>query len=373
MPKKPIIELTPSEHRNQAVILVQFDYNYNLIAAVKKLGNAFWSATRQCWYIRKNNFNLNYVYSSLQEVAYIDYSKLIKQQNTPESKNPPKIDNSHRSKIQVPKEFTNKLLQKRYSDNTVRIYTNYFKDFIHYFSDYDISDITSEDVNNYILDLIETHNISLSQQNQRINAIKFYFEKVLKREKVYFDIDRPRKEHTLPDVLSRNEIKAMLAATTNIKHKCIIGLIYSCGLRRSELINLKINDIDSERLQIKIKNAKGKKDRYTHLSESLLSMLREYFKEHHPQHYLFNGEFGQSYSATSVQKVIKQAAKRAGIKKRVYPHILRHSFATHNLEQGIDIRFIQEWLGHETIKTTERYTHISRNNYKFKNLIDDIL
>ncbi len=373
MPQKPTIKLTPAEHRNQAVILLQFDYNRNLIDAVKKLGNTFWSATKQCWYIRKKDFNLNYVFSSLQEVAIINYTKLKKQQSTPEYKKPPEFDNSHRAKTQIPEEFANKLLQKRYSDNTVRIYTNYFKDFIHYFRDYDISDITSEDVNNYIRNLIQTHNISLSQQNQRINAIKFYFEKVLKREKVYYDIDRPRKEHTLPDVLSRDEIKAMLSATTNIKHKCIIGLIYSCGLRRSELINLKIKDIDSERLQIKIKNSKGKKDRYTHLSESLLAMLREYFKEHRPKYYLFNGEYGQSYSATSVQKVIKQAAKRAGIKKRVYPHILRHSFATHNLEQGIDIRFIQEWLGHETIKTTERYTHISRNNYKFKNLIDDIL
>lgn len=371
MALKPTIILQPDVHRNEPVILLKFDYNYNLINAVKKLGNAFWSATKQCWYIRKSAFNLNFVYESLNALAYIDYKKLKNAQKT--DKQVPRFDHSHRRSTHIPKEYSNKLIQKKYSDNTIRIYTNYFKDFVHHFEGYDITDITSEDVNTYILELIQTHDISSSQQNQRINAIKFYYEKILKRKSTYYDIDRPRTREALPDVLSREEIKAMLALTTNIKHKCIIGIIYSCGLRRSELIGLKIENIDSDRMQIKIENAKGNKDRYIQLSEKMLKMLRDYFKEHNPKEYLFNGDYGQKYSATSVQKVIKKAAVRAGIKRRVYPHILRHSFATHNLEQGIDIRFIQEWLGHKTIKTTERYTHISRNNYKFKNLIDDIL
>jgi len=229
-----------------------------------------------------------------------------------------------------------------------------------------------EQINKYILNLIQLKNISISQQNQRINAIKFYYEKVLGRNKQYYELHRPHKEHKLPKVLSKNEIKRILNSCNNIKHHCILILIYSAGLRRSELIDLEISNIDSERMVININGAKGKKDRISLLSINTLNLLRKYYKEYKPKKYLFEGSKGGKYSSTSIAKLLKNAANKAGIQKNVTPHMLRHSFATHLLEQGTDLRFIQELLGHSSSKTTEIYTHVSKKAIdKIKNPVDD--
>ncbi|HKI79736.1 MAG TPA: tyrosine-type recombinase/integrase [Ignavibacteriaceae bacterium] len=165
---------------------------------------------------------------------------------------------------------------------------------------------------------------------------------------------------TAKRILGKNEVKRILNSSNNVKHKCILMLIYSAGLRRSELIGLKISDIDSERMVINICGAKGKKDRISLLSKNTLMLLRDYYKEYKPQTFLFEGQNGRKYSATSVANILKRAAKKAGIQKKVTPHMLRHSFATHLLEQGTDLRYIQELLGHNSSKTTEIYTHISK-------------
>jgi site-specific recombinase XerD len=272
----------------------------------------------------------------------------------------------------ITKKYKRLLLQKRYSPNTQRVYSHYFNDFITYFKGANVADLTKEQINNYILTLIKSQNISISQQNQRINAIKFYYEKLLGREKQYYELYRPNKEHKLPKVLSKNEVKKILNSCDNMKHKCILMLIYSAGLRRSELINLKILDIDSERMVINIKGAKGKKDRISLLSDNLLQLLRKYYKKYIPKVYLFEGQNGGKYSPTSVANILKKASLKAGIKKKVTPHMLRHSFATHLLEQGTDLRYIQELLGHNSSKTTEIYTHVSKRAIdKIKNPIDD--
>ena len=264
------------------------------------------------------------------------------------------------------------LIQKRYSNNTQRIYCNYFKDFILYFKDDDLEKLSIEQINNYILDLIQSKKISISQQNQRINSIKFYYEKILSRNKQYYELHRPNREHKLPKILSKNEVKKILDSCINIKHYCILLLIYSAGLRRSELINLKVVDINSERMLINIIDAKGKKDRVSLLSENTLKMLRKYYKKYQPKEFLFEGAKGGKYSTTSVAKVLKRAATKAGLNKNVTPHMLRHSFATHLLEQGTDLRFIQELLGHNSSKTTEIYTHVSKKSIaKIKNPVDD--
>lgn len=165
----------------------------------------------------------------------------------------------------------------------------------------------------------------------------------------------------------------MIKCSTNIKHKCLIAVLYSCGMRRSEAIGLQIKDIDSKRNLIKIRSAKGNKDRYVQLAPFVLKLLRKHYIENRPAKYIFEGQNSNKYSATSILNVVKNAATKAGIKKRVSPHILRHSFATHHLEQGTDLRYIQEWLGHSNSKTTEIYTHVSKTNFnKFKNPIDDI-
>jgi site-specific recombinase XerD len=276
--------------------------------------------------------------------------------------------------LSIPKQYIDQLKQKRYSESTIRTYTSYFEDFINYFSNHEIQNLTTTEINKYILELIESKNISGSQQNQRINSIKFYYEKVLKREKQYISIERPNKESRLPDVLSKAEIKAIFESTSNLKHKCILEIIYSAGLRRGEVLKLQPEDIDSKRMRIKVRGGKGKKDRYTLLSEGVLKDLRNYFKAYKPKTWLFEGINNGPYSSTSIAKVIKKCATKAGIKKRVHVHMLRHSFATHLLEQGTNLRIIQELLGHEDIKTTEIYTHISSLEIdKVINPIDEII
>jgi site-specific recombinase XerD len=264
------------------------------------------------------------------------------------------------------------LIQKRYSRNTQKVYMKYFSDFCREFGPKNIDHLSKEKINAYICELIRERNISASQQNQRINAIKFYYEKVLGREKEYYELYRPHKEHKLPKVLSKKEVKRILRSCVNIKHKTILMLIYSAGLRRSELINLKISDIDSERMVINIRGAKGKKDRISLLSENMLILLRNYYKAYRPKEYLFEGQTGGKYSPTSIANILKKAAIKAGIRKTVTPHMLRHSFATHLLEQGTDLRYIQELLGHSSSKTTEIYTHVSKKAIdQIKNPVDD--
>lgn len=369
----PQITLINEIHNQLPVVKIVFDFNTGINQQLKALTAARWSRSMNCWYINLEEFKLNNFFEILKQVAFIDYSGLKKQQTPEQTKTQLKPVAKRELQVKLPEGYAEKLEQERYSINTIKTYTHYFRNFIAAFRNHELAQITKEEINQYILKLIREDNISASQQNQRINAIKFYYEKVLGKEKECYAIERPRREHKLPDILSKEEVAAMLQATENIKHKCLIALIYSCGLRRGEAINLKIKDIDSKRMAIKICGAKGKKDRYVQLSDSLLRLTREYYRKEKPGLYLFEGKTGSKYSAESILNVIKNSAKKAGIKKRVYPHILRHSFATHNLEQGIDIRYIQEWMGHESIKTTQRYTHVSNNNFKFKNLLDDIL
>jgi len=186
-------------------------------------------------------------------------------------------------------------------------------------------------------------------------------------------IQRPKKEWNLPNVLSEKEVWQILSNTENLKHKAILSLIYSAGLRRSELINMKIEDIDSKRMYVIIRQGKGRKDRYSILSEKILELLRRYFKDYRPKKWLFEGQFGEQYSATSVHNILKAAVKKSGIRKKVTVHTLRHCFATHLLEHGVDLRYIQELLGHRSPKTTEIYTHITQRGLgKIKSPLDNL-
>jgi site-specific recombinase XerD len=205
--------------------------------------------------------------------------------------------------------------------------------------------------------------VSTSYQNQAINAIKFYFEKVLGGKRATYSIDRPKKEKALPVVLSEEEIVRIFKNIENCKHKAILMVIYSAGLRISECVNLKIKDIDSNRMQLRIEQSKGKKDRYTLLSSKTLNFLRDYFKVYRPSVYLFEGQFGNQYSTRSIQTIFQETVKKAGITKRVTVHSLRHSFATHLLENGTNLRYIQSLLGHSSSKTTEIYTHITTKGF----------
>jgi len=203
---------------------------------------------------------------------------------------------------------------------------------------------------------------SRSSQNQHINAIKFYLEKVLKQKQKSYYIERPLKKRMLPTVLSEQEIQLIFSNIKNLKHKAILSLIYSSGIRIGEALNLTINDLDSDRMLISIRRGKGEKDRMVPMASNVLKLQRVYYKEYKPVNYLFNGNENGPYSATSVRNVLKRAVYKSYIKKNVTPHTLRHSYATHLLEKGTDLRYIQVILGHSSVKTTEIYTHVSTKN-----------
>ena len=376
--RKPTIILTIGERDKEDVVILNFkNYDEKVIDFLKTETNLEWSNRKRAWYYRLNTFKLSDFFNLVSPYALINYSDLRKPVFKSKSNNPKGRPKAYpqRKQIQLPKGYKDKLLQKRYSLSTQKTYIAYMKDFVEAFGFNNIEQIRPEQINAYILNLIQEKHISPSEQNQRINAIKFYYEKVLLLDKLYFNIDRPRTIHNLPKVLSKQEVKAIFTNTANVKHQCILMLLYSAGLRRSELINLKISDILSDREQIRIENAKGNKDRFSLLSKNLLQLLRTYYVEYKPQYWLFEGlSKGKQYSATSIAKVLKRACTKAGIAKRVTPHMLRHSFATHLLEQGTDLRYIQTLLGHNSSKTTEIYTFVSNKNLQnIQNPLDDII
>lgn len=244
------------------------------------------------------------------------------------------------------------LISRKYSYKTVKSYLYYNRDFIN-FIDKKPSDINDSDIKDYLLYLAEEKQSATSTLNQAINALKFYYGSMLKKKFIY-EVKRPHKDKKLPFVLSKKKVAKILSAVDNIKHKAILRLVYSAGLRVGEVVKLKSEDVDSKRMLMHIKVSKDRKDRYTMLSETALDISRKYWKEYKPEKWLFKGaKAGRYLSTSTVEKILEHACKKAGIKKAVSAHNLRHSFATHLLEGGTDIRNIQELLGHKDSKTTE--------------------
>ena len=263
----------------------------------------------------------------------------------------------------VPISYLNKLGSKGYAFSTVKTYVSLFEKVSNHFKDDDLVSIDEQMIQDYLQGLVRIKK-SDSYINQMLNSIKFYYEVVEGMPNRFYSIDRPRKKSTLPKVISMEEVQMIIENTNNIKHRCIVSILYSAGLRRQEVLNLKLEDIDSKRMVIRINAGKGFKDRQTILSKKVLLELREYYKQWKPKKYLFEGPKGFQYSGESVSRIVKRAAKKAGIQKNITPHILRHSFATHLLENGTDLRYIQVLLGHGSTKTTEVYTHVATNNIK---------
>lgn len=259
--------------------------------------------------------------------------------------------------------FRQVLITLRYSKNTIKVYTEALSIFFQYHYKKALDEIDEADLVQFHKQYIIERELSLSYQNQFINALKLFFKNRAKGGIDSGQIQRPRGAKTLPHVLSINEVRSIIGATQNIKHRTMLSLIYGCGLRRGELLNLKISDISSERLLMQIRGGKGKKDRVVPISEKLINELRLYYRYYKPEKYLFEGmNKGEPYSPKSLQNVLKQSLKKAGINKPVSLHWLRHSYATHLLEQGTDLRYIQVLLGHKSSKTTEIYTHVSEKS-----------
>ena len=360
---KADIVLKTGTIKTQEVVWIKFKYNPLLIRLIKGVSYVRWHQKEKSWYIPMQYFDHEKFRARMSDHAKIDIR--IRSEITVKNK---QIQKNQK----IPEAYIRILQQKRYSSSTIKIYKSYFMDFQAYFSHLNLNWISSDQINAYMLELVNQYGISPSQQNQRINAIKFYYEKVLGRASGFYKIERPRKDKKLPTVLTKKEIHKILEKTNNLKHRCILTTIYSAGLRRSELINLKVSDIDSRRGLIKIRGSKGKKDRYTILSGKLIELLRKYYLAYGPDEWLFEGRNGGQYSATSIAKILKRAVKQAGIEKHATPHSLRHSFATHLLEQGTNLRYIQEILGHEDPKTTQIYTHVATNEIsKIRSPLDD--
>lgn len=322
----------------------------------------------QLHYLENNPSNLQLVFTLFKPIAWINGSHFFRKYDRSKSDQITSIEYYFNREVKkdwryAPDSYLSKLESKAYALNTARTYISLFEKFSNHFSELDLLDIDEQMIQAYLQSLYREKK-SDSYINQMLNAIKFYYEVVEEMPNRFYSIDRPRKKSNLPKVISLEEVQSIIKNTNNIKHKCIVSLIYSAGLRRQELLNLKLEDIDSKRMVIRINNAKGFKDRYSILSEMVLLDLRTYFKKWKPKEYLFEGPHGEKYSGESVAKIIKKATQKAGIRKNITPHILRHSFATHLLENGVDLRYIQSLLGHASTKTTEIYTHVATHNIK---------
>jgi integrase/recombinase XerD len=340
------VRYEPKQHKGNDVIFVRFEYDRDLNARIRKLTGAQWSHTEKAWYV-PNNAHYRRLFGLAAPLASKDV-----------------LTHIHPTNVPALTRLVETLQLKAYSESTLKTYRNEFAQLLYILKDRLVDDLTPDRLRSYFLYCINTLKLSENTLHSRINAIKFYFEQVLHREKFFFEIPRPKKPSILPKVISPEDIKQLFAVTTNLKHNTMLKLCYGMGLRVSEIVALKIKDIDSKNGQVFIERAKGKKDRYANLPESILEQLRAYYVAYKPKLYLFEGQYGDQYSSRSAQKVFKDALKKAKINKEVGIHGLRHSFATHLLEGGTDIKFIQELLGHNDIKTTLRYTQVSEKSLK---------
>jgi site-specific recombinase XerD len=340
-----------------ANIKITFPYDPPRRAKIKAIEGSRWHPAKRCWSVPHSDGMVEKVLLIFNgEKVDIDPSLLTTKGRV--------VTNFE----DLRKEFS----RREYSQRTVKSYIRYNEDFLKVV-DKVPQEVTEEDIKSYLFHLVEERRVSTSTLNIAINALKFYYGGILKRKFLY-EIKRPSKDRKLPVVLNRVEVSKILSAPLNIKHKAILMLIYSAGLRVGEVVKLRIEDIDSRRKLIHIKNAKDRKDRYTLLSEVALETLREYWREYEPLKWLFPGQNKESHITTrAVEKVFSNACKKAQIQKTVSVHSLRHSFATHLLESGVDLRYIQEILGHKSSKTTEIYTHVSNRDIgRIKSPLDSL-
>ncbi len=339
------------KHKGESRIAVYFEKNQELIDRIKRIEGSRWSQQMSVWHLpdtpeNRMRFQLPSLLDSMPSTEGMEQMERFKKW----------------------------LHSKRYSESTIKTYVDALKSFLVFYRGKPIEEISNEDVINYNNEYILKNKLSASYQNQIVNAVKLFFSTIQNRK---IDIDlihRPKRAKVLPNVLSKEEVKAILEALTNVKHKTMLSLIYACGLRRSELLNLTFKDIQSDRGLLFIKQSKGKKDRIVPISDKIIEMLRAYYKQYLPKTWLFEGQQENTkYSDRSLEEVLKKSIRLAEIKKPVSLHWLRHSYATHLLESGTDLRYIQELLGHSSSKTTEIYTHVSTKNIQnIKSPFDDL-
>lgn len=368
------ITVTAVVHREHAVFLIQFSKDEELTTICKRLGCSY-TKTHSGWMLPNNRDNLRALFHHFKGIAHLDTTQIFAKPQKEKPVKPPsakeQLTLEHQQKLL---EYERFLRSKRFAESTIKTYVGSMQIFLNYFKDKPMSQLSNQDIIAFNNDYVLAKRLSVSFQNQIVNAIKKFFLVVENRRMDMEAIHRPKREQRLPHVLSKEEIKKILEAPRNIKHRAMLSLIYACGLRRSELLNLEPMHIDSNRKLLIIEQGKGRKDRVAPLSDKIIDLLREYYKAYRPKKWLFEGQnTGVQYTPTSLQNVLKQALKQAHINKPVSLHWLRHSYATHLLEQGTDLRYIQEILGHKSSKTTEIYTHVTNKSIQnIKSPFDDL-
>jgi integrase/recombinase XerD len=389
------IILKPLLHHSRECIGIYFESEPSINNIIRKQKEVRWSQTHQCWYLPLMEAAYEALKQSMQGKAAIENTALREYlekkrlfgKGSPASINnnaaptseavkpaigksmPAKpsqvkiINNVSTANLQQLQLFTEMLKLKSYSTSTQRTYRNEFLQLLQIINKKEVHSLTVAQLKRYMVFAMEQQGISENTAHSRLNALKFYYEQVLGRDKFFWEIPRPKKPQQLPKLLNEEEIRKLFNALSNKKHKAMLFTAYSAGLRVSEIVHLKINHIDSRRMQIFIERGKGKKDRYVNLSPVLLDILRNYIKAYKPapRIYLFESEQSlQAYPIRTVQQIFTNAKQKAGITKEVGVHSLRHSFATHLLDKGTDIKYIKDLLGHFDIRTTERYLHVSK-------------
>lgn len=327
--------------QSKDVIWVSFPYDFALKESLKSKLQAQWSPSHKKWYVKDIDSNRSLCglpKKFFTTTLYLQVNEV----------NRPALDR-----------YLRQLLLMAYSNSTIKTYCQEFLQLLKVLKAHSVDDLDSDKLRSYFLYCSQKLKLSENLIHSRLNAVKFYFEKVLKRDRLFLDVPRPKKPSLMPEVISANDIKKMLQSVNNSKHSLLLRLCYGMGLRVSEVVNLKVSDIDSSRMQVLIRRSKGKVDRYVVLPKSVLADLRAYYLEFKPKEFLFEGQTSGQYSVRSVQKVFKKAMDTAQIHKKLGVHSLRHSYATHLIEMGTDIRFVQELLGHSNIKTTMIYTHLT--------------
>ncbi|QQS51143.1 MAG: tyrosine-type recombinase/integrase [Bacteroidota bacterium] len=331
----------PVTHKEQNRVKIIFEYDSEINQLLKRIPGSLWSKSMRCWHVPNTEHSKRY----LVKLGLINPSTLVLKHN-------PHV-------APYLQKFSDYLDYRRYSENTKRVYMSMIKVFFQFFPQLKVEELNMDHIIVFNRDYLLRNNFSFNYQNQIISAIKLFFEKIEIRQLDLEKIERPRRPRYLPEVLSKREVELIIKAIDNQKHRAIISLIYSAGMRIGEAVHIKVKDIDYYRGLIHIRAAKGNKDRIVNLSDNLGRMLADYIKNYQPETYLFRGQGNEEYSASSIRNILRRACRRAGIKKEVRVHTLRHSYATHMLEKGVDIRYIQEMLGHSDIKTTMIYTHVS--------------
>lgn len=380
-------------HRGNAIVVLRYAKEAIDITKIIKQHGGMWSKTFGAWYVMRDKNLLEKIVKELavmkgdaqwlnNSIAQFDVAE-PKQYINPQTHTTTQTQQILPTQKYVPlnkmqqvavEAYTELLRLKNYSGNTLKNYKNWFVFFLNHFPNHQPFAITKNEIMDFLVAFRKSKSWSSTSQNQIINAVKFFYEQVLKQPRMVYDLPRAQKEEKLPTVFDETEVLAIINATQNLKHKTMLCLAYSGGLRVSEIINLRLKDVDSKRMVITLREAKGKKDRQVMLSEKLLRLLREYFKEYHPKEWMFEGQGNEQYSARSVQEVIQYAKKKAGVKKRGSIHALRHSFATHLMESGTDIMTIKELLGHSSLRTTSIYTHVSKKQIsKIQSPLDKLL